>query len=340
MVEMTYDFSEFIRDEVVDTFFADGITTISPYLFLNTNKVTNIRLPETLISIEKYALFNLLELKSFKLPDSVESIGECGVLGFTDVETIPIGKGLKTIAEHVFVGMDSLKSFVVDEKNQYFCHDEFGVLYDRNKTILYIYPSSNERSNYTIRDGVKTIKGRAFERTTNLTHLTIPGSVKLFDSIPFRFCKSLKTIEFKGNIPPSCPDDTYDNIKDVTIKVPFGYPQATKFCGKEVIGNEYICGTNCKYEINSKKLTIKGIGKIEYTERIDIHKENIEIIEISDRITEICENTFQNYTNLTTLIIPSTVTTISKNAFANCSSLVHVEFKEHHKYHHVLKLYS
>ena len=81
------------------------------------------------------------------------------------------------LMEGSFSDCDNLVSITVNSNNPYFVNDEYGVLYNKDKTILIQYPIGNARTTYTIPNGVKYIGSHSFEHNNNLTNVSIPDSV-------------------------------------------------------------------------------------------------------------------------------------------------------------------
>jgi len=133
--------------------------------------------------------------------------------------TIPIG--VATIGRQAFSGCENLSAFHVEPNNPFFCSLE-GVLYDKDKTMLIIYPEG-KMGNYSISSGVGYIESYAFNGCNNITSITIPASLTDLGGEVFSYC-SLKEVYFRGD-PPSLAfgewgRDTFKNPfvgSDVTI---------------------------------------------------------------------------------------------------------------------------
>ena len=77
------------------------------------------------------------------------------------VETIYIGKSVKEIDGKAFFTCKTLKNFIVDEENEYYC-DIDGVLYNKNGSILLQYPASKADLHFVLPESVSVtdIDGR------------------------------------------------------------------------------------------------------------------------------------------------------------------------------------
>ena len=61
-----------------------------------------------------------------------------------------------------------------------------GILYDKNKETLYLYPAAKTGSSYTTPDGLKTIGAYAFEENQRLRDVTINDGVETIERSAFQ----------------------------------------------------------------------------------------------------------------------------------------------------------
>lgn len=167
----------------------NGTRIVVDAAFNNCSKITGIEIPDSVVAMECSDLYT------------------CEHLRF-----ISVGKNLKSFCGHsegvnkAFIYQqekfpDSLETIWVSEENQYFSSDEYGVLYDKNKTVIICYPLSSTVTDYKVADGVKYIYGmlnyaKNLEQITigkNVEHITLgtPGSEQ---GDAFSGCNKLKKI--------------------------------------------------------------------------------------------------------------------------------------------------
>lgn len=84
-----------------------------------------------------------------------------------------IPSSVKTISFNTFNNCTKLKSFNVSEENLYYSNDEYGALFNKDKTELYFYPLGNPRLSYTVPSEVVTIEANAFVNSANLETIII-----------------------------------------------------------------------------------------------------------------------------------------------------------------------
>ena len=124
-------------------------------------------------------------IKHIVIEDGVTSIGEAAFTS-CDVTDITIGDSVASIGSEALDHCDELTNIIVDEDNQYYSNDEFGVLFNKDKTTLIYYPLGNIRDSYSIPDSVTTIGTNAFDKCGEiLASVTIPESVTTIKTIAF-----------------------------------------------------------------------------------------------------------------------------------------------------------
>ena len=176
----------------------DGVTRIGDHSFGAWNKLENVTIPDSVKEIDTYAFWSDDNLGSVTLPNGAITIGAHAFDGCNKLTEVFIPESVEQIGQAVFSSCDSLTKITVDEKNSFYSNDEHGVLFDKKKTILIHYPTSNTRTSYTIPDSVTTIGEGAFAYCTSLTSVTIPDSVTTIGERAFAFCYSLNDVYYDG----------------------------------------------------------------------------------------------------------------------------------------------
>ncbi|MCH5192273.1 MAG: leucine-rich repeat domain-containing protein [Oscillospiraceae bacterium] len=148
------------------------------------------------------------------VPDEYEGVPVTKVADFAavnleNIETIYIGKNVKEIGLWAFENNQKLKEFKVDPENEYFC-DVDGVLFTKDMKTLLFYPLSKglvtvaetgeQIMEYTVPDGVETIRTKAFYRCQSLTSLKLPQSIKSIEEKAFFRCSALGEITLPQNL--------------------------------------------------------------------------------------------------------------------------------------------
>ena len=139
------------------------------------------------------------------IPDTIEgypvtSIGYCAFIECTNLKEITIPDSVTSIGYGAFAYCVVLTSITVDKNNANYSSDEYGVLFNKDKTELIQYPTGNSRTSYIIPDSVTSIGELAFYCCTSLTEITIPDSVKSIGDAAFGICTNLKEITISDSV--------------------------------------------------------------------------------------------------------------------------------------------
>ena len=178
----------------------DSVTTIGDFSFNDCNNITSVTIPDSVITIKWYAFSDCVKLASVTIPDSVNTIESETFSGCHSLENITIPDSVTRIGISVFEDCYSLTNITVDEANTAYSSDEYGVLFNKDKTKLIQYPAGNKRIEYIIPDTVTDIDKYAFYKSANLTSITIPDSVTNIGDYAFYDCNSLTSITVPDNV--------------------------------------------------------------------------------------------------------------------------------------------
>lgn len=171
-------------------------------------------------------------LISVTIGNGVKSIDYGAFYYCENLESVTIGSGMKTISEDAFSGCSYLKSIIVDENNKNYLSDKYGVLYNKNKTELVIYPENNPCTSYTIPNSVTAIKESAFYACDNLRSITIGNRVSNIGGWAFCYCRNLTKVTIPENVKTigACAFLNCTNLKSVTI------PSSVTSIGSDAFG--------------------------------------------------------------------------------------------------------
>ena len=194
-----------------------SVTIISDNAFKLATRLTSVTLSNGVTHIKDSAFSWMANLSTINIPATVTHIGE-NVYYKTDlVQTLTIPSSVTHIGNLRFGGTTIN---VVGGNAVY--SSQNGVLFDKQKTRLLLYPPQKTTVNYTIPASVESIEPYAFRNAIHLEEVHIPESVlSLGDSI-FLEANNLKriTVHVNNTIYSSTPEGVLFN-KDKTILIQY-----------------------------------------------------------------------------------------------------------------------
>lgn len=87
-----------------------SLTTIGGYAFRSCNHLSSVTFPSTITSIQTDAFYGCTALRSIEIPDTITSLGNSMFRGCTNLSSISLGTGFSTIPQYFLYGCTSLLS--------------------------------------------------------------------------------------------------------------------------------------------------------------------------------------------------------------------------------------
>lgn len=163
-----------------------NVTNIDDCAFRGCESLESITIPDSVKTIGKAAFYCCYSLEKLTLGNGVVSLEDAAFRACHALTSINIPANLTTIGSRVFDDNYNIKRITVDPANKAFSTDAYGVLFNKDKTKLILYPAGHERSNYPIPDSVTEISEYAFNCSDDLFNVTIPDSVKIIGYASFQ----------------------------------------------------------------------------------------------------------------------------------------------------------
>ncbi len=325
---------------------ADGTELIAYPLAKSTESII---IPDGIKTIGWYA-FRHHPAKEIILPDSCTSVNS-GAFG-ESLEKIHFGKSFRGFSNDAFLSCKNLKEITLSEGNASFIVED-NILYNKKKTILYLYPPQKPETSYTVPETVTEISSYALNNCEALEEITLPeGITSIRDN--FNNCTNLKTLtipegvthlSYAGNnctnletlYLPSTLTYVYNifsrcGLKDVYFNNTQDYWYTMANVRSTAVltypamhfsdDNDYIKlnENGIDYRVYPDKAVVMGCDK-ELTEiQIPEQVQNVPV-------TEIHSEAFRSHENLKSAELPETVTSIGNSAFYQ-SALEHVNLPE------------
>ena len=276
------------------------VETVGDYCFANSVALESITMSNSVKTLEYAAFAECSKLKNIILSTNLETIGGY-VFNKLPIESITIPAKVSKIDATAFIKATNLKEINVSTSNNNYASVN-GVLFNKSKTTLILYPAGKTQTSYQIPNTVKIVGENAFIDValtgiiipssveeladwcfarTNITTITIPSTIKKLGYGICSDCTELKTAVVNSSV--NLPYETFykcTNLSNVTLNNNIEELDSRVFMNCTSL-------TKITLPTNLKKITYSFIG---------------------------C-------TNLTNVVIPAGVTYINKGAFPETTKL-------------------
>ncbi len=277
--------------------------------FYGCNNLTSVILPNGVITIDTYAFQNCYKLKSVTIPASVKNIFSDAFYGCENLDNVYI----EDIDAWCRISSDHPKGNKLYLNGTLVTHVTFPS--DVTTVSVGVFEGYKHLTTVKLHDNISKIEAKAFSRT-GITSITIPKSVveigreafagSSLAEVVFANGSQLKTIH--GGYADMDTSESYGafmNCPITSIAIPAGVEEipATTFedCTK-LQTVTFASGSKLK-TIGGGHTTDSGYGPYTY-------------------------GAFERCTALTSIVIPTSVTTIEAAAFSGCTSLASVTFED------------
>lgn len=170
-------------DNLVGVIFEENsqLKSIGECAFACCTKLESITIPDGVTDIANHAISYCTSLKNITIPNSVINIGNGAFYNCSSLESMAIPDNVESLGAGALLRCSNLKKITVGAKNQHYSADEYGALFNKDKTELIQYPAGNTRTSYIIPDSVTSISSM-FDKCTNITSITVDSNNKNYSS--------------------------------------------------------------------------------------------------------------------------------------------------------------
>lgn len=283
-----------------------------------TNKIYDVT------SIGDHAFDGCNELTSIAIPLSVTEIGRWSFQSCTGLTTITIPNSVITIGYGAFQSCSNLTSITIPNSvtsiesaafngTKWYNDKPDGIIYAGK--VLYSYKGTMpSNTTISILDGTLAIADYAFYYLSGLTSITIPNSVTRIGSDAFADCTNLTSITIPNSV-TSIGGGAFNRTKWYHDKA-----DGIIYVGKVLYKHKGTVPSNTTLAIiDGTSAIAAGAFSVEVWEY-----SGLTTITIPNSVTSIGEYAFHGCKSLTSITIPNSVTSIGDGAFRNCTALTSI----------------
>lgn len=220
------------------------VTTIGASAFSLNESLVTVNIPDNsqLTTIGTQAFYFSEGFRTINLPASIEVIGD-NAFGYvknletigdlsnsalhtlgksvfynTRIRTVAFPQSLTEIGSDVFNNAEVFESVSIDPNNPNYTSDD-GVLYDKAKTQIIIYPIAKQNASYTVPSTVTSIADYTFEKNQYLSQITLPEGLTAIGDFAFRYVPKLTRLDIPSSVAKigKLAIADIDNLEEVVI---------------------------------------------------------------------------------------------------------------------------
>ena len=257
------------------------------------------------VAVDMSAFSGCDTLKSVEISDGIGSIGSSAFYFCTSLETVTIPASVGYVGISAFYGCESLRSLSVSPSNDVYSSKD-GVLFDKDRTTLLVYPAGKTATRYSVPAGVTSIEPSAFYGCASLKSVSIAKSVISIGNGAFQDCTSLSSVTIPEGVAVLGPGSFFGcvSLKSVTV------PDSVTSTGPGMF-------TGC----TSLETVVLGNGVPSISESVFQDCTSLSSVTLGNSLASIGSSSFRDCTSLASITIPDSVTFIGNAAFQGCTSL-------------------
>ena len=320
----------------------NSVTTIGVSAFEYCSELTSVTIGNSVKNIRDNAFYNCSSLTTLTIPDSVVNIGEKAFSDCRGLTSITIGSRVTRIEKDAFFGCRALTSLHISDLRAWF---RITFLNGSSNPLSYahhLFLNGEEVKDLVIPNSVISIKDYAFEDCHSLTSVTIPDNVTTIGKWAFLNCSSLNSVTIPSSVTVIRESTFYGCSGLTTLTIPNSVTSIGQSAFRLCVGLTSVKIPNSVTTIEGyafadcsslTSLTIPKsvttIGDFAFCWCKGLTSINIEAGNTKYDSRDDCNGIIETKTNTLitgckNTIIPNSVTSIEKYAFARCNGLTSI----------------
>jgi hypothetical protein len=178
--------------------FGPNVTSIGNAAFMSCSALKNVVIPDSVTNFGGDVFMFDSKLNNVTLGNGVPGLPDYTFDGCTSLTNVVIGSGVASFGNAVFTQCPLL-AITVDPQNQFYCSVD-GVFFDKQQTMLIMYPVGKGGSGCIIPGSVTVIGMDAFYNCTGFTSITIPDGVTDIENSAFLACSGLTNVTIGSGV--------------------------------------------------------------------------------------------------------------------------------------------
>ena len=281
----------------------ETVFSIGSYAFAGCESVEKFNIPKN-VTYLNYGLFkNCKSLKSMNIGENITKLGKELFKNCTSLEEVYIPYTVKSIDTGIFDNCTSLCGIYIDSNNPSYT-DLNGILVNKEKTKLILYPAGRTSKTYTVPIGITNFENGAFGYTQNLEKVIFQDGVESLSYELFYKNNSIKSVELSDSV-KTINDRAFfscTNLEEITL------PDSVTKLGTGVF-------TDC----TSLKKAVIPYSISELSDNTFYNCSSLEDVTL-ENVKKIGKYAFKG-TNLKSMVLDTTVEDVGILAFVDCKYL-------------------